>query len=134
MLVDTNVLSELARPSPDQNVRAWAATVRLPLSVSVITVEEINYGLAWRPSPQIRAWFETFLDESCRILPITSPIGERAGRLRGRFRLAGQQRTQADMLIASTAQAHQLSLATRNVRDFDGCGVPLVNPFEATVR
>jgi predicted nucleic acid-binding protein len=134
MLVDTNVLSELARPSPDPNVRAWAATVQLPLSVSVITVEEINYGLAWRPNPQIRAWFETFLAESCRILPITPPIGQRAGELRGRFRLAGQQRTQADMLIASTAQAHQLSLATRNVRDFDGCGVPLVNPFETALR
>ena len=134
MLVDTNVLSELARPSPDRNVLQWASTVSLPLSISVVTVEEINYGLAWRPNAQIRTWFEAFLGESCRILPITEIIGARAGELRGRFRLAGQQRTQADMLIASTAQAHQLSLATRNVRDFDSCGIPIVNPFEATTR
>ena len=49
--------------------------------------------------------------------------------LRGRFRAAGEQRTQADMLIAATVAAHGLTLVTRNNRDFDGCGIPVLNPF-----
>lgn len=133
MLVDTNVLSELARPSPDPHVLRWAGAVDLPLSLSAVTLEEIHYGLSWRPNPDIQAWFESFLAESCTILPIAAAVAKRAGELRGRFRRAGQQRTQADMLIAATAQVHQLALATRNVRDFDGCGIPLVNPFAGAV-
>jgi len=129
MLVDTNVLSELARPSPDPEVLRWARGVSLPLSISVVTLEEVSYGLAWQPNPEIRAWFETFLAESCAILPVTAVIARRAGDLRGTFRGDGQQRTQADMLIAATAQVHQLPLATRNERDFDGCGIAVVNPF-----
>ena len=130
MLVDTNVLGELARPAPDANVVRWAHTVPLPLSISVVTLEEVSYGLSWRPNSGIQAWFDQFLGESCLILPVTAAIARRAGQLRGSFRRDGQQRTQADMLIAATAQAHQLPLATRNVRDFEGCGVPLLNPFE----
>jgi len=130
MLVDTNVLSELARPSPDPRVLRWARGVSLPLSLSVVTLEEVSYGLAWRPNPEIHAWFETFLAENCAILPVTAVIARRAGELRGTFRGDGQQRTQADMLIAATAQVHQLPLVTRNRRDFDGCGIAVVNPFE----
>jgi predicted nucleic acid-binding protein len=131
ILVDTNVLTELARPSPDANVVYWARSVPLPLSISVITLEEIHCGLSWRPNVAIQAWFETFLAESCEVLPITTAIAARAGQLRGGFRSEGRQRTQADMLIAATAQAHQLALATRNVRDFEGCGIPTINPFAA---
>ena len=133
MLVDTNVLSELARPTPNPNVLAWASDAVLPLSISVVTLEELSYGLAWRPNPEIRAWFESFLSESCVVLPVTAVIASRAGDLRGTFRSDGQQRTQADMLIAATAQVHQLPLVTRNKRDFDGCGIPVVNPFDSAV-
>ena len=129
MLVDTNVLSELARPKPDPAVARWAAEIALPISLSVVTVEEIHFGLSWRPNDEIREWFRGFLEESCRVLPVTEGIARRAGELRGRLRADGSTRTQADMLIAATAQAHQLPLATRNTRDFEGCGIPLVNPF-----
>ena len=130
MLVDTNVLSELARPQADESVVHWARSVALPFSISVITLEEIHYGLSWRPNEAVHAWFDHFFSENARILPVTDSIARRAGELRGRFRSQGRQRTQADMLIAATAQAHQLSLATRNVRDFEGCGIAVVNPFE----
>jgi predicted nucleic acid-binding protein len=129
ILVDTNILSELARGKPDPRVLRWAESQVLPLAVSVVTVEEIHFGLAYRPKAEIRAWFEAFLDESCEILEISDLIAKRAGGLRGQFRASGMQRTQADMLIAATAQVHQLALATRNVKDFEGCGIAILDPF-----
>ena len=59
-LVDTNVLSELARQQPNDRVVAWARTV-VRVSLSVITLEEIQFGLTWRPNPRIHAWFEMFV-------------------------------------------------------------------------
>lgn len=133
-LVDTNVLGELARPEPDPGVLRWAAGVALPISISVVTLEEVHFGLAWRPNPRVEAWFARFLAEDCEVLPITGEIARRAGQLRGRFRAEGRQRTQADMLIVATAQAHQVSLVTRNVRDFEGCGIALLDPFATAPR
>lgn len=129
MLVDTNVLSELASPEPDPGVALWAATAPLPIQISVVTLEEIYFGLSWRPHRRLIDWFDEFLKRSCETLPVTAEIARRAGELRGQLRAAGRQRTQADMLIAATAQVHQLSLVTRNVKDFEGCGVPLLDPF-----
>jgi toxin FitB len=129
ILCDTNVLGELTKRRPKPAVRRWAGSVIAPISVSVVTVEEIWFGLAWRPNDQIAAWLERFLAEHCRILGVDAPIAARAGRLRGSLRASGSTRTQADMLIAATAIEHRLVLATRNVRDFEGCGVEIVNPF-----
>ena len=128
-LVDTNVVSELCRREPDAGVLAWAAT-QTRLALSVITVEEIAFGLSRRPNPVLRAWFEG-LRERHEVLPVSPAIAQRAGAMRGAFAAGGTVRTQVDMLIAATALVHQLPLVTRNLRDFDGCGVPLLNPFAA---
>lgn len=127
-LVDTNVLSELVRPRPNAAVVAWADGVDR-ISISTITFEEIMFGLAWKPNTKIREWFSRFFAEACDILPITAAIAERAGVMRGQLRSAGHTRSQADMLIAATAAVHSLTLVTRNVRDFESCGIILVNPF-----
>jgi toxin FitB len=129
MLVDTNVLSELARPQPAPAVELWAARVALPIQLSGVTVEEIHFGLSWRPNARVQRWLTDFLDEHCEVLSVDAAIARRAGELRGRLRADERPRTQTDMLIAATAQVHQLALATRNVRDFEGCGIPLVDPF-----
>ena len=127
-LCDTNLISELARPQPNPGVLVWAARVS-SISLSVITVEEIFYGLSAKPNLRIESWFEGFMEQYCNLLPITAEIAQRSGELRGQLRTKVKTHTQADMMIAATAQIHQLTLVTRNIRDFDGCGIPLLNPF-----
>ena len=127
-LVDTNVLSELARPRPDPRVVTRVGGLS-GVTLSAITVEEVFLGLSARRSPRIERWFEGFLDCDCRVLEVSAAIARHAGVLRGQLARRGRPRSQADMLIAATAALHGLALATRNVRDFADCGVTLVNPF-----
>jgi toxin FitB len=127
-LVDTNVLGELSRKRPHPGVLAWAASVRR-VALSVITVEEVLFGLARQPIGRVRIWFDQFLTRHCEVLDITKPIAVLAGTLRGQLASHGQVRTQADILIAATAAHHGLTLVTRNVRDFEGCGVNVLDPF-----
>ncbi len=128
LLCDTNVISELARPNPNRGVVAWADTLT-SITISVVTLEEIAYGVTWKPSPRIRAWFDDFVTTQCEVVPVSVEIAVRAGELRGEFARRGVVRAQADMLIAATAQVYGLAIVTRNVKDFEDCIVPLLNPF-----
>lgn len=127
-LVDTNVISELGRSHPDPGVLGWAATVAR-VTISVITVDEICFGLAAKPDPRRTAMFEAILESRCEIVPVSEAIARQGGNLRAAQRLRGHSRTQADMLIAATAAVCGLTLVTRNVRDFEGTGIPVLNPF-----
>jgi predicted nucleic acid-binding protein len=130
-LLDTNVVSEFSRPRPNAGVLAWASAA-MPIALSVISVDEILFGLTWRPNARVLAWMEGFFQRH-EILPVSTLIARRSGELRGQFVARGIVRDQADMLIAATAQVHQLTLVTRNTRDFEGCGIGLLNPFNADV-
>jgi predicted nucleic acid-binding protein len=127
-LCDTNVLSELARPAPNPGVLAWAAETKA-VSISTITIDEIIFGLTLRPSVRVLAWFEDFVASSCHVLDVTPAVARLAGAMRARLAGRGQVRTQADMLIAASAAAHGLTLVTRNIKDFTGCGIDVLNPF-----
>lgn len=132
-LADTNIVSELMRQRPDAGVQQWIERLDLgPVAVvvSAITVEEIIYGLERKPHPAKRLWFDRFLRHST-VLPVTETVARRAGEMRAQLAARGQTREQPDMLIAATAQVHALTLVTRNVRDFDGCGIAVLNPFTA---
>jgi len=127
-LVDTNVISELVRPRPNQGVAAWAGALDT-MTLSVITLEELFYGLALRRNVKVQRWLEQFIEQRCDVLDVTVAIARHAGTLRGQLGGRGRVRSQADMVIAATAAQHGLTIATRNERDFDDCGVPVTNPF-----
>ncbi len=131
VLADTNVISEFVKKTPDAQVMQWLQTVEL-LAISVITLEEAHFGLAWQPNARKLTLFNALVQQMHPVYPITPAIAQRAGILRGQFQAQGISRSAPDMLIAATAIEHQLVLATRNVRDFVGCGVQIVNPFEWT--
>jgi toxin FitB len=128
-LADTNVVSELVKKTPDGNVMQWLQSVQF-MSISAITIEEAHFGLAWRPNTRKLSLFNAIVQSLHAVYPITESIAQRAGMLRGQFQAQGTIRSAPDMLIAATAQEHLLIIATRNVRDFMGCGVQVVNPFE----
>ena len=130
-LADTNIVSELMRKRPDPGVLAWREMVDAMyghITMSAVTVDEIMYGLARKQDAGLQAWFDGFMSRN-QVLTVTQTIACRAGEMRAMFSLRGVVRSQADMLIAATAQVHALTLVTRNVRDFDGCGIAVLNPF-----
>ena len=128
MLCDTNIVSELARPKPNAGVWTWASQHQ-HIYLSTITIDELYFGLSWKPNPRIRLWLDNFLNDYCTILAVSEEIAHFAGEIRGNLQAQGQPRTQADMLIAGTAVLHNLTVVTRNERDFAGCGVGVLNPF-----
>jgi predicted nucleic acid-binding protein len=128
VLADTNVISEFVKKSPDPHVMQWLQAVEL-MAISVVTVEEAHFGLAWQPDTRKLALFNALVERMHSVYPVTPSIAQRAGALRGQFQAQGVTRTTPDMLIAATAIEYQLVVATRNVRDFLGCGVQVVNPF-----
>jgi toxin FitB len=132
-LVDTNVLSELARPQPDAGVLKWLKAYQQHSNcfmISAVTIDELAFGVARRPSAALQAWLDGFMGLH-DVVAITGEIARQAGELRARLAAQGHTRTQADMLIAATAQRHGLTLVTRNVRDFDQCGIAVLDPFES---
>lgn len=130
-LIDTNIISELCRHNPDANVLAWANKVAR-VSISVISVDEIVYGLTRKPNVRVLTWMQAFFKRH-NIIPISEAIAYRGGELRGQLAARGIICHQADMLIAATADVHGLSLVTRNIRDFEHCNIVLINPFNSQI-
>ena len=129
VLADTNVISEFVKSTPDAQVMRWLESAQL-LAISAVTLEEAHFGLAWQPNTRKLALFNALVARMHSVYPITPAIAQRGGALRGQFQAQGITRSAPDMLIAATAIEHQLVLATRNMRDFLGCGVQVVNPFD----
>jgi predicted nucleic acid-binding protein len=129
--LDTNVLSELPKPRPHAGVLAWVERLT-SLSISAVTLEELSYGVE-RSSGKRRERLRSWLDELLALPPVVIPIDARVARIAGALRAnrdaKGRPVAQADMLVAASALSAGLVLATRNVRDFEDCGVALFNPF-----
>jgi predicted nucleic acid-binding protein len=131
-LLDTNVVSELRRPRPDNGVQAWFGSVGpADLWLSVLVLGEIRQGveqLARRDADRA-ATYEKWLVElrelfDDRIVPVTAEITDLWGRLNVPDRLPA-----VDGLLAATALVHGWTLVTRNTTDVARTGVRLLNPF-----
>jgi predicted nucleic acid-binding protein len=130
-LLDTNAVSEIRR-GRDQWVRAWVSEVAdADLHLSVLTLGEIRKGieLLRDRDPAQAEVFASWLNElrtrfADRIVPIDDRVAEEWGRLN-----AAAPRNTIDGLIAATARIRGLTVVTRNTDDFEGCGVPLLNPW-----
>ncbi len=131
-LLDTCVLSELRRPLCDPGVAAWMAAIQPDEAfLSVLTLGEIRRGIELHRARDAKAagalerWLlglEAHYSE--RILPITSAIADRWGRLS-----LDQPLPVSDGLIAATGLEHRLTVVTRNVSDFRRSGVNTLNPY-----
>lgn len=129
VLADTNIISEFVKKLPSAQVMQWLQSVE-HLTISCVTLEEAYFGLAWQPNARKLGLFEALVQRLHTVYPVTPVIAQRAGMLRGQFQAQGIIRSTPDMLIAATAIEHHLVLATRNVRDFLGCGIQVINPFQ----
>jgi toxin FitB len=136
-LVDTNIPSELTRKKPDVHVAAFLRNVAQgDVFLSVMTVGEICKGIAALPVSQKRNVLQHWLEEDVRswfgdrILPVTEAIAERWGNLAATAKQRGITIAVVDGVIAATALHHDLTLVTRNVKDFAGLGIDLLNPWE----
>ena len=132
-LLDTNVVSELRRPRPHGGVLAWLIGVEdAHLHLASVTIGEIQAGieLTREQDPGKALELETWLDQvgqTFQILPMDGP----AFRCWARLMHRQSDTLYEDAMIAAIATVHQLTVVTRNTKDFSPFGVELLNPFEA---
>jgi predicted nucleic acid-binding protein len=135
-LLDTNVVSEWVRPQPDRNVISWLAEVDEDrVFISVISFAEIRRGvemlMAGRRRERLANWLaeELPLRFEERILDIDPRVAETWGVVMARGQKIGLTIGSMDAFVAATAEAHGLTLATRNVKDFRRLGISLLDPW-----
>ena len=131
-LIDTNVVSELAKKAPNKSVVAWLE--RQPEMIfSAVTVQELTAGVESAPRQTLailREWLERLLgSSSVKVIPFSQECAVRAGLLIGQGKSKGRLLPYSDAQIAATALVHSAILVTRNTKDFDGLSIPLLNPF-----
>jgi toxin FitB len=137
-LLDTNILSELRRPKPEQKVVAFVAGCPLDqLYISAVTLAEIRFGIELVGEPDRRADLNDWLANKVRpmfgerVLQITEDIMLKWRLLVEEGRKAGHTFSQPDLIIAATAIHHGLTLVTRDRSDYDMARVPVIHPWDA---
>jgi predicted nucleic acid-binding protein len=136
IVLDTNVLSELMRPSPSTKVDAWASDqASSNLYTTAVTQAEILHGVMLMPAGKRREaiqaaaermFAEDFAD---RVLSFDSQAAAMYAEIATARRRSGKPISQFDAQIAAIVRSHGARLATRNVEDFGACGIKIVNPW-----
>jgi predicted nucleic acid-binding protein len=136
IVLDTNVISEVLRPVPEPSVLDWLANQpRASLFTTTVTRGEILYGIRllsdgkrrrglWDAAKKI--FDDDFADQ---VLSFDSDAGDMYAEIAASRRAEGKPISQFDAMIVAMARSRGASLATRNVRDFEDCGVDVINPW-----
>lgn len=131
-LVDANVLSEPTKPAPNSRVVQWLSANERNLVVDSIVLGELNVGVlalpAGRKRTQLEHWFDVLV-QTIDCLPWDAAVSRRWARLIVELRRKGRTLPVLDSMIAATALHHDLTVATRNMHDFQKTGVKVVDPF-----
>jgi len=138
IVLDTNVISELMRPAPDAGVRTWlAAQDPLDLATTTITIAEIRRGIVRLPNgkqrKRLEERFSAFVEEAFpgRLLVFDRDAAYACGEVAAARERKGLHADAVDMMIAAIVKAAGATLATRNTRDFEECGIALANPWRS---
>jgi toxin FitB len=136
-LLDTNVISEAARPQPDRRVMAFLhETDEDQLFISVITLAELRRGIALKPEGKAKAALESWYGDAFlprfagRVLDVTPPVADAWGVLMAGAKQRGIALHVMDAFLAATTKVHGQTLVTRNVKDFAPVGISLLNPWD----
>lgn len=136
IVLDTNVLSELTRPVPEPKVLAWIEAQAMDqLFTTAISRGEMLYGVRILPAGrrresllrEVEAIFS--IDMAGRVLPYDEAAADAHAEIAAGCRAQGRPGSQSDLMIAGIVHSRGAALATRNVRDFEGCGIALVDPW-----
>jgi toxin FitB len=132
-LVDANILSEGTKPKPDERVVAWLSAHETELAINPIILGELRFGILLLPMGKRRSNLIQWLDAGIRyltMLDFDAMTSEHWAQLLAELRKNGRAMPIKDSLIAATARQFDLSVATRNAKDFAFAGVKVVNPFD----
>ena len=137
-LLDTCVISELVRPEPNKRLLQWFSEQDEDrLFLSVLTIGELERGIeklaTSRRKTRLAKWVREDLARRFegRILSVDMPVTRRWGAITGASERKGRPLPVIDSLIAVTASVHALTVVSRNVPDFERCGVECLNPWQA---
>ena len=132
-IVDANLLSEATKPDPAPQVLEWLRLNEQNLAVTPVVLGELEYGVlllpASRRKKQLELWFEK-IRSTAHCLDFDSKAASSWAHLLAHLKSKGHAMPIKDSLIAASAIAHNLTVGTRNTRDFKNARVPLINPFE----
>jgi predicted nucleic acid-binding protein len=136
IVLDTNVLSEVLRPAPEPRVVDWLKDQpRTSLFTTTVTRGEILYGIRLLPAGKRRdglwdAAIKIFdIDFAGQVLTFDNVAADEFAQISASRRADGRPITQFDALIAGTTRSRGAKLATRNVTDFEGCDIEVINPW-----
>ena len=142
IVLDTNVLSELRKPRAEANINVsrWFETVSEPIASTAICIAEMRYGVACLADGKRKRDLQQALDHIVETVLANAILSfeERAavafGEIAAKLRREGRPSSVADVMIAAIVFSHGATLATRNIKHFEGTGISLVDPFTASSR